>query len=69
MALGSLSQVLLDKSLELSWDLRVRMASDAGEGLRFLHDDQDPPFLHRDVKSDNFLVSDAWVVKIADFVS
>eukprot|EP00049_Salpingoeca_infusionum_P002770 m.59688 g.59688 ORF g.59688 m.59688 type:complete len:233 (-) comp11778_c0_seq6:804-1502(-) len=50
----------------LPWMQRVGFALGAARGLEYLHG-QSPPCMHRDVKSANFLVSDGWIVKVADF--
>jgi hypothetical protein len=34
--------------------------------MRFLHE-RTPPLIHRDLKSSNLLVSDAWVVKVVSW--
>ena len=48
----------------LPWRLRVRMARDAMDGLVALHETD---AIHRDVKTENFLVDDAWRVVVADY--
>jgi len=45
---------------------RVSIAVHASRGLHYLHS-QRPPILHRDIKSLNFLVTDNYLIKIADF--
>merc|ERR1711959_295221 len=64
---GNLQVVLRKKDeFELPWDLRVRMADDAGLGIAYLHS-FDPPIMHRDLKSSNLLVTHDMRIKVADF--
>eukprot|EP00002_Diphylleia_rotans_P000561 TRINITY_DN10290_c0_g1_i1.p1 TRINITY_DN10290_c0_g1~~TRINITY_DN10290_c0_g1_i1.p1 ORF type:complete len:518 (+),score=73.53 TRINITY_DN10290_c0_g1_i1:131-1684(+) len=49
----------------LSFQMRAGMALDCARAVAFLHS-QDPPVLHKDIKSLNFLVDHSFVVKIAD---
>ncbi|GBG73513.1 hypothetical protein CBR_g16856 [Chara braunii] len=42
--------------LVLNWRSRVHVAQQIGIALRYLHEELDPPLLHRDVKSSNVLV-------------
>ncbi len=66
MARGTLMGILHDASVDLSWERQVSFAVDGAKGLAFLHS-QVPPRIHRDVKSSNMLVNEAWIVKVADF--
>jgi serine/threonine protein kinase len=66
MPRGSLYQILQDSRIPLSWQLIQRMALDAARGMNFLHQ-HNPIIMHRDLKSHNLLVDDAWRVKVADF--
>ena len=36
-------------------------------GLEYLHDDCNPPIIHRDVKPSNILLNEKFHAKIADF--
>lgn len=66
MACGSLQEVLHDPDKAIDLSLKIRFALDAAKGMRYLHFCQ-PPRIHRDLKTGNLLVSDRWVVKVADF--
>lgn len=52
---GSLTDVLLNKPLFISMEMMVTLAHDIALGLNFLHTNN-PPILHRDLKSHNLLV-------------
>ena len=66
MSRGTLKTVLDSSDVELSYTDKVRLASDAAKGMKYLHA-LSPPRIHRDMKSANLLVSQSWVVKVADF--
>lgn len=65
---GALTVILRNTSMSLTSSQQIRFAVDAAKGMRFLHSRR-PPRIHRDLKSGNLLVSERWVVKIADFGS
>ncbi len=48
MSGGSLDQLLHDRSLELSWRLRISLALDIARGMQYLHT---KGYLHRDLTS------------------
>uniref|UniRef100_A0A0A8YKH1 Protein kinase domain-containing protein n=1 Tax=Arundo donax TaxID=35708 RepID=A0A0A8YKH1_ARUDO len=50
-----------------SWRGRLTIALDAARGIEYMHVYAVPPIIHRDVKSANILLDDAWTAKIADF--
>ena len=73
-AYGNLYDFLHDdkyKSLASSWPLKLRIAYDIAEGMRFLHN-RIPPIIHSDLKSPNILLlsvnaTDNIVAVVADF--
>ena len=66
MERGFLKNVLHDLSIDIDYDRKLSFAMDAARGMHFLHT-LEPPQIHRDLKSDNLLVSKNWIVKVADF--
>jgi serine/threonine protein kinase len=54
------------KAAELTWTRRISMAADAVRGCLYLHN-HSPPIIHRDLKSANLLITQAWTCKVADF--
>lgn len=65
LVLGSLNYVLKTYT-KLDWKVRLNMAIECARGLLYLHS-QDPPILHRDLKSMNILVDKNFHIKVADF--
>ena len=68
MQRGALSGILHDLSVQFNSTQQITFCLDAAKGMEFLHSLQ-PPRIHRDMKSSNLLVSEGWVVKVADFGS
>ena len=62
----SLKNVLYDLSIDIDYNRKVSFAMDSARGMHFLHT-LESPRIHRDLKSDNLLVSKDWIVKVADF--
>jgi serine/threonine protein kinase len=56
---GSLRQVLDDNDRVLPVDLRLNLALQVAEGMAYLHN-QDPPIIHRDLKSHNIFVHETF---------
>ena len=62
---GALTKVLkLEK--DLGWNIKLKIAIDTAAGMTYLHD-QDPPVVHRDLKSQNILIDHRYTAKLCDF--
>ncbi|CAD6237760.1 unnamed protein product [Miscanthus lutarioriparius] len=51
----------------MDWPKRTKIAIGAARGLTYLHEDCHPRIIHRDIKSANILLDDAFEAKVADF--
>ncbi|KAL7548227.1 hypothetical protein ACHAWF_011514 [Thalassiosira exigua] len=58
-SLGSLRQLLDDRERSLSLEARLNLALQVVEGMAYLHA-QDPPIIHRDLKSHNIFVHETF---------
>ncbi|KAL3684144.1 hypothetical protein R1sor_002166 [Riccia sorocarpa] len=66
---GTLREHLYGKDMKgrLNWRERVDIALNAAKGLEYLHNDCIPRIIHRDIKSNNILLSLKLLAKVADF--
>ncbi|GLT72543.1 hypothetical protein SLA2020_444680 [Shorea laevis] len=68
MANGDLQEHLSgEKANILNWEDRLRIMTDAAQGLEYLHHGCKPPIIHRDVKCTNILLNENFHAKLADF--
>ncbi|MCO5571909.1 hypothetical protein L7F22_025659 [Adiantum nelumboides] len=51
----------------MTWSLRLKIACETADALCYLHNAVNPPIYHRDVKTANILLNDAFHAKLADF--
>ncbi|XP_064945573.1 putative serine/threonine-protein kinase isoform X2 [Musa acuminata AAA Group] len=68
---GSLDRTLLGmnigKPTKLSWNIRSAICIGTARGLAYLHEDLEPPIVHRDIKASNILLDSNFDPKIGDF--
>ncbi|POI32169.1 hypothetical protein CIB84_004079, partial [Bambusicola thoracicus] len=61
---GSLHDVLLNEDIPLNWGFRFSFATDIAQGMAYLHHHK---MYHGRLKSNNCVIDDRWVCKIADY--
>ncbi|GMY19677.1 wall-associated receptor kinase-like 8 isoform X2 [Fagus crenata] len=67
---GTLFQYLHEENEEfplLTWEMRLRIATEVAGALSYLHSSASLPIYHRDIKSSNILLDDKYRAKVADF--
>ena len=67
---GTLFQYLHEENEELpllTWEMRLRIATEVAGALSYLHSAASLPIYHRDIKSSNILLDEKYRAKVADF--
>ncbi|KAF7013031.1 hypothetical protein CFC21_027159 [Triticum aestivum] len=64
---GSLDGCLTDESTGHDWCTRYAITKGICQGLKYLHEELDPPMYHLDLKPANVLLDENMVPKLADF--
>ncbi|CAJ2647543.1 proline-rich receptor-like protein kinase PERK13-like protein [Trifolium pratense] len=65
---GNLDQHLHESAWNvLDWPKRMKIAIGAARGLAYLHEGCNPKIIHRDIKSSNILLDNAYEAQVADF--
>ncbi|KAK1403177.1 Wall-associated receptor kinase [Heracleum sosnowskyi] len=66
---GTLFEYIHDhnEDFPLTWDVRVRVATEVAGALSYLHSAASIPVYHRDIKSSNILLDEKYRAKVADF--
>ncbi|KAL1559100.1 wall-associated receptor kinase-like 9 [Salvia divinorum] len=66
---GTLFDLIQDPNTEfqVSWNMRLKIATDIAGALAYLHSALSIPIYHRDVKSSNILLGEKYTVKLSDF--
>ena len=66
---GTLFEYIHDRNenFPLTWDVRVRVATEVAGALSYLHSAASIPIYHRDIKSSNILLDEKHRAKVADF--
>lgn len=53
--------------IRFDWIRRLEIALGVARGLHYLHDFIDPPIIHGDIKTNNILLNEQLVAKVADY--
>ncbi|KAK2394650.1 Wall-associated kinase family protein [Trifolium repens] len=66
---GNLFEYLHDQNedIPMTWDIRLRIATEIAGALFYLHSTACQPIYHRDIKSTNIILDEKYRAKLADF--
>ncbi|XP_047942939.1 wall-associated receptor kinase-like 6 [Salvia hispanica] len=64
---GTLFDLIHQTELPISWNMRIKIATDIAGAVAYLHFASSVPIYHRDIKSTNILMDEKYVVKVSDF--
>jgi serine/threonine protein kinase len=66
---GTLSELIHspNEEFQLTWDTRLRIASEVAGAIAYLHSSCSSPIYHRDIKTNNILLDHEYRAKVCDF--
>ncbi|KAK8338635.1 hypothetical protein V6Z11_A09G267600 [Gossypium hirsutum] len=64
---GSLASLLNGSKEKLNWQIRLKIALGAAEGLCYLHEGCQRRIIHKDIKASNILLTEEFDAQICDF--